>query len=99
MNMRIYIAGPIASRKDTYQQGFAEAEHRLRHWGEIPLNPAWLPEGLDGHAYMPICTAMIDACDAIYLLNGWEQSDGACIEKRYAEYQGKTILFEGGSEL
>lgn len=97
--MRIYIAGPIASRKDTYKQDFAEAERRLRHLGHITLNPAWLPEGLDGNAYMPICTGMIDACDAIYLLNGWEQSKGACIEKRYAEYQGKTILFEGGSEL
>lgn len=94
MNMRIYIAGPIESRKDTYKQDFAEAEHRLRHAGEIPVNPAWLPEGLDGHAYMPICTAMIDACDAIYLLNGWEDSKGACIEKRYAEYQGKEIMYE-----
>ena len=75
--MRIYIAGPIASRKETYKQDFAEAEHRLRHAGEIPVNPAWLPEGLDGHAYMPICTAMIDACDAIYMMTGWQRSNGA----------------------
>lgn len=34
---------------------------------------------------------MVNAADAVLLLDGWEQSTGATIEKLFAEYQGKKI--------
>jgi hypothetical protein len=34
---------------------------------------------------------MLDAADAVLLLDGWEQSTGATIEKLFADYQGKKI--------
>ena len=58
------------------------------------INPAWLPKGLDTNRYMPVCLAMVDAADAIYMMNGWEDSRGARLEKAYAEYQDKLVLYE-----
>lgn len=92
--MIIYIAGAIASRKDTYKEVFAKAQRELEEKGHIVINPALLPEGLDGKSYMPICMAMIDAVDAVFMLRGWVDSPGARCERHYALYQRKKILYE-----
>lgn len=41
--------------------------------------------------YMPICLAMLEQADAICMLDGWEDSDGANIELAYANYQDKAV--------
>ena len=41
---------------------------------------------------MPICLAMLDAAGAVYMLEGWERSHGALIERSYALYQGKAVF-------
>lgn len=88
----IYIAGPITNDPD-YEAKFDEAARQLAWKNWIPLNPAILPKGLNSEAYMPICLAMVNAADAIVLLNGHENSAGACIEKLFAIYQGKPVYF------
>lgn len=92
--MRIYISGAMAKRPDTYKEDFAKAEKEITDKGYIVINPAWLPKGLDRNRYMPVCLAMVDAADAIYMMNGWEESKGARLEKAYAEYQDKLVLYE-----
>ena len=94
MFMRIYISGAMAKRPDTYKEEFAKAEKEITEKGYIVINPAWLPKGLDRNRYMPICMAMLDAADAIYMMDGWEDSKGARLEKAYAEYQDKMVLYE-----
>ena len=78
----------------TYRQKFARAQKKLEEEGHIVINPAVLPVGLDMDRYMPICLSMIDGADAIFLFNNWQISKGALLEKAYAEYQGKEILFD-----
>lgn len=92
--MRIYISGAMRSCMSTYRQKFARAQKMLEEDGHIVINPAVLPVGLDSDRYMPICLAMVDAADAIFLFNNWQNSKGALLEKAYAEYQGKEILFD-----
>lgn len=92
--MKIYISGAMASRPDTYKEIFDEAEAVFRKYGHIVLNPALLPKGLDHNKYMQICLAMIDAADMVFMLAGWEVSAGARLEKDYAEYQGKWVMYE-----
>jgi nucleoside 2-deoxyribosyltransferase len=89
--MRIYIAGPISNNMD-YKQAFEAAADRLRNFGHTVLNPAVLPAGLPKRSYMPICLAMIDQCDAVYMLKGWESSPGARLERDYARYQGILVI-------
>lgn len=93
MTKRVYISGAMRSRMDSYRAIFADAQHELEK-DYIVINPALMPTGLDPDKYMPICLAMVDAADTIYMLKGWEDSKGALIEKAYAEYQGKEVLYE-----
>lgn len=96
--MRIYLSGSMASCMGTYKDVFAAEEKKLREQGHLVVNPATLPVGLDRERYMPICLSMIDGADAIYMFNGWEHSKGALLEKAYAEYQGKEVIYGWSSE-
>lgn len=89
----IYIAGPITGRED-YIERFCEAQLHLERQGFVVLNPADLPQDMSPEKYMPICLAMLEQADAVYMLKGWETSKGASVEYLLAQYQGKQILYE-----
>lgn len=75
----VYIGGPMTGIPDKGRKAFAEAEKELLQEGYIVLNPAKLPDNMPAERYM---------------LDGWEASRGAAIERRYAEYQGKTLMYQ-----
>ena len=87
----LYIAGPIKGVRN-YRERFEEAALAARKLGWAVLNPATLPAGLPQDRYMPTCLMMLNSADAVLLLDGWEDSEGAQIEKRFAAYQGKWIF-------
>ncbi|ADL53234.1 DUF4406 domain-containing protein [Clostridium cellulovorans] len=91
--MKVYIAGKITGLPD-YKENFAEVEEKLIKEGHLVMNPAILPEGFPWEAYMPICYAMIDACDTVCMLGNWIDSKGARMEYVYAKKQGKVLMFE-----
>lgn len=88
----VYISGPITG-VEKYWEAFETAEDDLTALGYIPLSPAHLPTGMTNAQYMQICTAMIDAADAMLMLPDWEDSCGAKVEDRYAEYIGKPVVY------
>ena len=90
----VYIAGPMRGIKDYNHQAFFNAEQRLRGHGYIELNPAKLPIGMPDQNYFPICLAMIDAADEVYMLKDWYDSQGACLEREYATARGKKVFFQ-----
>lgn len=90
----IYLAGKMAGLDDLGRTQFFEKAAELEKLGYIVINPGALPIGLPGFSYMPICTAMIDAADAIYMMFGWYDSVGAKLELEYAKYQGKDVIYE-----
>lgn len=96
--MIVYISGKMTGLEDLGRAAFDRAERELRAAGHIVLNPAALPEGLPREEYMSMDMALINSADAVYMLRSWPASRGACIEKDYAEYQGKRILYEDPEE-
>lgn len=92
--MRIYIAGPMTGKPDFNRTAFSLAAVRLSAQGAIPLSPAILPDGLSQADYMRICLAMLQCADGIYLLDGWQDSAGACAEVALAKKLGLTFYFQ-----
>lgn len=82
--MKVYIAGPMTNRPHLNRPAFHAAAERLIEAGDIPLNPAVLPDGLSQADYMAICMSMLQRADDIYLLDGWEASAGAVAEYHLA---------------
>ena len=90
-HLRVYIAGKITGDKN-YREKFAKAEQALTAMGHCVLNPANLPSGMEQGDYMRICFSMIDCADCVVLLPDWRESDGARLERAYAEKIGKEVV-------
>ena len=95
--MKIYISGAITGTDD-YMERFAKAEKELTKNGYSVVNPAkvnaQLPEDTTYGEYMKMCFCMLDMCDSIYMLQGWEKSCGANRELGYAFAKDMIIMYE-----
>ncbi|MDF2892517.1 MAG: hypothetical protein K0R80_2884 [Clostridia bacterium] len=89
---KTYIAGKITGDPN-YKKKFEEAQKELEKEGHLVMSPAILPEGFPWEIYMPICYAMIDACEAIVFLPDWINSKGAKLEMVYASKKLMDIYF------
>jgi len=91
--MKIYVAGKITGL-DNYKEIFAEVEAELLELGHEIMNPAVLPAGFEWDEYMHICFAMIDVCEALFMIGNWVDSVGATNEHLYAEANKKYIMYD-----
>lgn len=90
--MKVFISGPITGKQDYNRPAFFDAEHTLEQMGHAVWNPVKLhprhPDDFTALDYLHICFAMIDRSDMVIQLDGWQQSEGACLEASYAESKG-----------
>lgn len=89
---RIYLSGAITGVPN-YKKDFEIIKLDLQSKGyKRIINPAELDEVIingDYEEYMEICIKLIDMCDLVILIPGWEKSAGANREMGYA--LGKNI--------
>lgn len=99
--MKIYISGAITNNPN-YKEDFERAKDFLQK--EYPkaeiINPAlvnsFLPKSTTHEEYMRMSFCMLDMCDSVYFINGWEDSKGANQEYGYAIAKGKLRIFKEG---
>lgn len=98
---KVYISGPISGReRDDYMRQFANAAALLRCLGYRVCNPTrklparWplLYRLMGYHRVLLYDMRLLLRCDYIYMLEGWETSRGARLEKATADILGiKTM--------
>ncbi|ECF6948283.1 DUF4406 domain-containing protein [Salmonella enterica] len=80
----VFICGPMTGYENYNRDAFMRKEKELIARGATVLSPAMLPDGLEHEQYLTITRGMIRVSDAVYLLPGWENSNGARQEALYA---------------
>lgn len=90
----LYLSGPITGISD-YRERFDREAKRFIGAGWAVVNPATLDlgPGATWEAYMKVCIPMLCPCDEIFMLEGWEASDGAKEERRIAKMLGIPVSY------
>lgn len=100
MSNIVYLAGPMTGYPDYNRPAFDAAAETLRDLGYVVWSPAEQPfdlagsnsEGADSPdrraAYLKRDIAVLAQCEQIVVLEGWEDSTGACCEMLVAGLMG-----------
>ena len=113
--INVYLAGPMTGYEDYNYQAFIDAAEKIksiaRHNGlnVQAVHTANTPRNLGYETYIAMSYFYILNSDAVVLLDGWQNSKGANLEKQLAEeleipvFYGKkddyTALFIGLAKL
>lgn len=92
--MKIYISLPITGKEDTASERFSAAEKLITDLGHESVNPMELP-----HRHPDVWAEYIledlqalKECDAIYMMSGWQSSNGCWTEIYFAKGCGIKIM-------
>ncbi|MCQ4271026.1 DUF4406 domain-containing protein [Pseudomonas kuykendallii] len=90
---RIYVSGPMTGLPDLNFPAFYAEAARLEAMGYEVVNPASLnPANATWSECMRTDIAALMTCDALVLLPGWADSNGAMVELQLAHRLGMRVL-------
>jgi nucleoside 2-deoxyribosyltransferase len=103
MKKKIYIAGPMSGKECYNFEEFFVVARILKNAGYEVINPAQIDaeKMFDGWQYTedqyPLVlsediTVITNEAFMVVLLDGWEESKGACVEKAFAEAIGLPVV-------
>lgn len=99
--MFTYIAGPMTGYPEFNHPAFHAKAAELRAAGEDVINPAendaeiGLDQPWDTYLRRDL-VLLAEKCNKIVLLDGWEKSMGATLERHVGEKLGFTIVYPDG---
>lgn len=98
---KIYIAGPMRNYEALNFEEFFVTARRLRKLNWEVENPAaydvkrWFAgETLTEKEILSSDIQLLVDCDAIFMLDGWDKSDGARMEYYFAKGVGMEVIFQ-----
>lgn len=93
---RVYISGKITGLPmDEWTESFDRGCEKVENMGMDPIDPTILQVyDLTYEEYMKLDLMLLETCDAIYMLKGWEDSPGANREHDRAKKLGLEIMYE-----
>lgn len=101
--MLVYLSGPMTGYDEHNYPAFDRAAETLRANGHEVLNPAETAGGsihLPRETFLEIDIGYVRAADALVLLPGWANSEGAKLEVDVARSLGKRLyLFNSESGI
>lgn len=98
--MKVYLSGKITG-DEHYKEKFLKKEKELADLGFSVMNPASLnnyPE-FTWDDYLKICFSMIEVCDAIFVIDGKDDSRGVKEEIAYSQSLNKRLFFNKISDI
>lgn len=95
-NLKIYLSGAISDMPDDNREMFERAEIWLKEQDLEVVNPLKLDHSKSEKYtdYLKTDIKHMMDCDAIYMLNGWRESNGARIENDLARKLTMAIIYE-----
>lgn len=98
--MTVYLSGQITGTND-YRERFDKAYREVSRYHKA-INPVDISDALDDvlpypadyEDYMRADLDILKDCDAIYMLRGWTNSNGARREFDFAKRNGLAVYFE-----
>jgi hypothetical protein len=91
--MKFYISGKISGNSD-FKADFERGEQFIKEKGYTAINPVKIDLPLSYEEFMQVDFKLIDLCDGIYMLKGWQDSKGARAELSYAKALNKQVKYE-----
>lgn len=97
---RIYIAGPMTGIPEFNYPAFFAAKADLLARGYYPVSPTESTndvivteaEAKPWDYYMRLAIALLLSCDGIHMIDGWENSKGARLERNIAVELGMEVI-------
>jgi len=96
--MRIYISGPVSGKDpEETRARFARVAEAIGKAGHTAVNPmdvfGW---GLSWGTYIQMDFDIIGSgdIDGMYMLRGWDESHGACLERYFAMLNGVPVHYQ-----
>ena len=94
----VYISGPMTGQDEQEcRQRFAEAQALLEASGYTAFDPWDLHDLIpwaNYHQILQVDLEILHGCDAIYLLKGWQDSNGCKKEHLRAEWNDLIVMEE-----
>lgn len=98
MRHRVYVSGAMSGiPKEVYKAHFMAAEKKLRERDFKVSNPVrwvWFLRFFPYKVALAFDILMMTRCDRIFLLEGWNDSNGANAERSFAVSTGMIIEYE-----
>ena len=88
----VYLSGPMSGLPQENYPAFHAAAEKLRSIGYTVISPAEQQKQNTWEAYMKQDLALLDHCNSMVLLDGWENSRGANIEVGVAKQKNMQII-------